>query len=402
MGVLFHGWSQAGARFSAQLNESLSGIREVKAFGQEPREIARFETHNANVFSRSVDTARNRVVLLATMGIVTSTGVVTLWVFGGAKVGQGSLTLGAVVAFYNYLLLFYNPLLWFGQFSDWMTRAFTGAERIFEILDTPPEGYLDPDAAPMPRIEGHIVFRHASFGYDKNRPVLHDLDLAVMPGEMIGIVGRSGAGKTTMMNLLCRFYDVDQGSIEIDGLDIRKTRLEDLRGQIGVVLQEPVLFRGTIAENIGYGRPEARFEEIIEAARVASAHSFILAKADGYDTQVGERGKQLSVCERQRIAIARAILLNPRILILDEATSSVDALSEQLIQDAVYRLAKDRTSFVIAHRVSTLKRVDRLVVLDSGRIQEAGTYQELIARRGAFHDLVAVKADPPETTVVAG
>src|SRR5262249_29285616 len=205
MSLLFHRWWQAGARFSAQLSESLSGIREVKAFGRQQREIARFEIHNANVFRHTVDTARHRVVLLATMGIVSGTGVLALWLAGGLKVGQGDLTLGTLVAFYNYALLFYNPLQWFGQFSDWMTRAFTGAERVFEILDMPAESYAERNAAHMPRMCGHVVFRNVSFGYDRGTPVLQDISFEAFPGEMIGIVGRSGVGKTTAMNLLCRF-----------------------------------------------------------------------------------------------------------------------------------------------------------------------------------------------------
>jgi len=395
MTALFHRWSQAGARFASQLSESLSGIREVKAFGQQGREIARFAAHNASVFERTVDTARNRVVLVATMGIVTGTGVLAFWLIGGLKVVHGTLTLGALVAFYNYVLLFYNPLQWFGQFSDWMTRAFTGAQRIFDILDTSPEDYGNPESASMPRIRGHISFRDATFGYDKSQPVVHGLTFEVLPGQMLGIVGKSGAGKTTTVHLLCRFYDVDRGCVEIDGIDIRKIQLEDVRRHIGIVLQEPILFSGTIADNISYGKPGSSLAEIIEAAKIANAHPFILTKPEGYDTEVGEGGKRLSVGERQRVAIARAVLHNPRILILDEATSSVDALSEKAIHEALRSLAKGRTTFVIAHRVSTLAHADRLIVLDRGRIRETGTYDELIAGRGILHRLVQLQEEPP-------
>jgi ATP-binding cassette subfamily B protein len=341
-------------------------------------------------------------VLLAAMGIVTGAGVSILWLVGGGAVLGGRITVGALVAFYNYVLLFNNPLQWFGQFSDWMTRAFTGADRIFEVLDTTPEAYGDSTSAPTACSPGRIEFRRVTFGYDQTTtvvPVLDDLSLSVMPGEMVGIVGKSGVGKTTMIKLLCRFYDVDAGSIEVDGVDIRQLRLEDLRGSIGIVSQEPILFSGTIAENISYGRPGASLSDIVEAAKLANAHRFILAKPDGYDAQVGERGKHLSVGERQRIAIARAVLRDARILILDEATSSVDALSEVLIHEGLHRLARGRTCIIIAHRLSTLRTADRLVVVDRGRVRESGTYEELMACGGAFRDLVRMQEEPLERAV---
>jgi ATP-binding cassette subfamily B protein len=338
-----------------------------------------------------VETDRNWSIFFATTGLVTGLGVAAVWLFGGQEVIGGDLTLGTLLAFYSYMWLLYGPLQWFGQVNSWMTRAFAGAERIFEVIDTPTEAYEDPDAVPMPDMQGRVTFRKATFGYDKSKPVLREIELDVAPGEMIGLVGKSGVGKTTTVNLIARFYDVDHGGIEIDGVDLRKIRLEDLRRQIGLVLQEPFLFSGTIAENIGYGRPGASFEEIVEAAKAANAHAFIVAKPDGYDTQVGERGARLSGGERQRVSLARAILHNPRILILDEATSSVDVQTEKQIQEAIARLVQKRTTFAIAHRLSTLRNADRLVVLDAGRVVEVGTHQELLERQGHFYNLVQLQ-----------
>jgi ATP-binding cassette subfamily B protein len=273
-----------------------------------------------------------------------------------------------------------------------MSRAFAGAERVFEVIDTPTETYESPSAVSLPYIRGDIEFRSVRFGYDKSNPVLKGISIDVKQGEMIGLVGKSGVGKTTLINLICRFYEADSGQILIDGVDIREISLKDLRRQIGVVLQEPFLFNGTIAENIAYGKPGATFEEIVAAARAANAHNFILGKPDGYDTQVGERGSKLSGGEKQRVSIARAILHDPRILILDEATSSVDVETEKQLQEAIQRLVAGRTTFAIAHRLSTLRNATRLIVLDEGKIAEEGTHQELLDKKGVFHKLVDIQS----------
>ena len=392
-----HGWSQLGAR----LNEALHGVRVVKAFAQEPRELEAFTRHNEYLAVASRRTHRNWIALWSTMSLVTGLGILIVWFFGGLAVLRGELTLGTLMAIYYYIWMVYGPLEWFAEVNTWMTRAFAGAERVFEIIDTPPEAYEDPDAITLPAMQGRVRFDDVTFGYDKSKPVLHEIDLEVEPGEMIGLVGRSGVGKTTTINLVSRFYDVDRGRLSIDGVDIRKIRLHDLRSQIGVVPQEPVLFSGTIADNIGYGKPDASLSEIMEAARAANAHQFIMAKTDGYDTPVGERGAGLSGGERQRIAIARAILHDPKVLILDEATSSVDVETEKQIQESIGRLVEGRTTFAIAHRLSTLRNAHRLVVLEGGRIVEIGTHDELLQRDGRFAELLRLQRDVSEIIALA-
>lgn len=400
MRLIFHkygrGWSGLGTR----LNEALNGIRVVKAFAQEKREIDSFDEKNRELGAISRRTARNWWVLWSTMSLASGFGMIIIWAFGGIQVLDGEISIGVLLGLYAYMWLVYGPMEWFAEVNSWMTRAFAGAERIFEVIDTPAEAYEDPNAVAMPRMKGRVTFRNVTFGYDKSKPVLQEIELEVEPEEMIGLVGKSGVGKTTTVNLVSRFYDVDHGVIEIDGVDIRRIRLEDLRKQIGVVPQEPVLFSGSIAENISYGKPGATFEEIVAAAKLANAHGFILAKPDAYDTLVGERGMGLSGGEKQRVAIARAILHDPAVLVLDEATSSVDVETEQQIQESIARLVEGRTTFAIAHRLSTLRDADRLVVLEGGRIVEVGTHDELLDMQGVFCELVELQQAVGEAIAV--
>ena len=399
---IWNRWHAKWSRLSSHLNESITGIRVVKAFAQEDREAIRFNQRNDELRQVDVTGERNWFIFFAVMNFLMSFGVFFIWYFGGKQLLRGDLTFGVLMAFISYLWQLYRPLQFFSEINNFITRAFAGAERIFELIDARSEPFDDSDATAMPQMEGRVIFKDATFGYDPGKSVLKGMDLEVEPGEMIGLVGKSGVGKTTIINLICRFYDVNRGSLEIDGLDIRKIRLTDLRRHIGMVHQELFLFDGTITENIGYGKPGATFDEIVRAAITAEAHEFIVAKPDGYDTMVGERGGKLSGGEKQRIAIARAILHDPKILILDEATSSLDTPTEKKIQAAIVRLIEGRTTFAIAHRLSTLRNADRLVVLDDGKIAEVGTHQELMDRKGIFYNLVNTQQETSAVMAVGG
>ena len=395
-------WSERWSRLTTHLNESISGIRVVKAFAQEHREFERFDQRNHALRQISVSAERAWLVFFMVTNFFMSFGGFFVWYFGGRQIVGGDLSLGELMAFIAYLWMLYRPLNWFGSFYSFMVRAFAGAERIFEIVDAPSEPFDNPSAQRIPTIEGQVAFENAAFGYDPGKIVLRDIDLVVQPGEMIGLVGKSGTGKSTLINLITRFYDVSQGRLAIDGVDIRNIRLRDLRSQIGMVAQQSFLFNCTIAENIAYGKPGATFDEILRAARAANAHEFIVKQPDGYDMAVGEQGNKLAGGEKQRISIARAILHDPRILILDEATSSLDTPTEKKIQEAIQRLVKGRTTFAIAHRLSTLRSADRLVVLDAGKIAEIGTHEELMAREGIFYNLVNTQRETSAVMATGG
>lgn len=373
------------------IQENVAGIKLIQAFGREPYESQRFDNVNHDIRFTRLETSRNMAIVNPGQEFVMMIGTVLILTFGAYRVIQGDLTIGGLVAFQSYALLMWQPIRWVAMINQMAQQALAAGERIFEILDTPRDVDEKPDAVSLPSLRGSISFENVSFAYGQNEPLLRDVSFDVRPGQTIAMVGPSGSGKTTLTNLIPRFYDATDGRVLVDGHDVRDLNLESLRGQIGIVLQEPFLFNMTIRENICYGRFDASWDEMVAAAKAACAHDFVMELPNGYDTEIGERGIRLSGGQRQRLSIARAILVDPRILILDEATSSVDTRTDHLIQQALDTLMQGRTTLVIAHRLSTVQRADVILLMVDGRIVARGTHRELLASNPTYQQLYEIQ-----------
>lgn len=379
------------ADITSVLQESVASARVIKSFVREDYEVDRFDVENRANFRANVKNAQLMATLTPVVELVAAIGVTMIIWYGGNNVINGTITAGSLVAFLTYAVNISNPIKRLTRVIGNIQKALAAAQRVFMIIDMPEEIAESRDAKQLPEVSGKVEFQNVSFAYDDKGNVITDLSFSVKPGEVIAIVGPSGAGKSTIANLLPRFYDVNKGDIKIDGHSVREVTLDSLREQVGIVPQETMLFNGSVYNNILYGRLDATKEEIEAAAKAANAHDFIMQLTDGYETKLGDRGVNLSGGQRQRIAIARAILKNPRILILDEATSALDTESERVVQEALDRLMVGRTSFVIAHRLSTVKNADKILVLEKGNLVESGTHDELLALDGLYAHLYKIQ-----------
>jgi ATP-binding cassette subfamily B multidrug efflux pump len=388
IGDLFLQVDNTRGDLSARLQENVSGVQVVRAFAREEDEIQRFDQTNRRLYQARVTVLSEWSKIMPTSNLlVTVSTLLILW-FGGEMVLQGRITIGEVVAFNGYLLLLAAPATQLTWLVNAAGEAVAGVQRTYEVLDTLPEIRAPAGARRLEKADGRVEFQQVCFRYDGDSiPALEDINLEVQPNQVVALIGPTGSGKTSLVNLIPRFYDVTEGAVYVDGFDVRRLDLVDLRRQIGIVLQTSLLFSETIRANIAYGHPQASLDEIVSAARAAQAHDFIQELPNGYDTLVGERGITLSGGQRQRVAIARALLMDPRILILDDSTSSVDTQTERLIQQALDRLMQGRTTFVIAHRLSTVRRADLILVMEDGRIVERGTHNQLLSARGPYRQI---------------
>ncbi len=392
-------WQAHGRRAHASrslysvLNDNFTGARVVKAFGREKNENTRFDKVNNRLRDAEINIVKYRNMYSAAYSVGIELPITLVWTFGAWFILQssGQFTYGELFTFINYMGMLQGPLEFFSMVFQWWTNSMNAAQRVFEIVDAEPE-IVESENALHINVEGRVTLRDVTFGYEPNKPVLEHISLDVKAGEMLGIVGHSGAGKSTLVNLISRLYDADEGDVMIDGVDVKDLSFSSLRGAIAMVSQETYIFMGTVAENIAYAKPHATREEIVQAAMAASAHSFICRLPDGYDTVIGTGGRNLSGGERQRLSIARAILADPKILVLDEATASVDTETERAIQDSLDRLVQGRTTISIAHRLSTLRNADRLIVLENGKVTEQGTHHELVKLKGTYYKLLQLQS----------
>ena len=378
---------RAIATVNAELQENISGVRLIQSMSREDVNYEQFEVVNREHLGANVKATRLSSIMLPMVEMLMAVAIAIVILFGGNRVLADQMEVGVLLGFLLYIQRFFNPIRELSMQYTQLQRAMVSGTRIFELLDVKPEIIDAPDAVPIPVIKGEIKFENVSFRYNPEVAVLNGINMVINPGETVAIVGHTGAGKSTVINLICRFYDIDQGKISIDGYDIKTVTQESLMKQVGIVPQNPYLFSGTIADNIRYGNPGASDEEVIKAAKTAGAHTFISHQRSGYDTPVGERGGSLSVGQRQLICLARVILSNPRILVLDEATSNIDTMTEKLIQKAMQSLRKGRTCLVIAHRLSTITNADSIIVLDKGRLVEQGNHRVLLAKQGAYYTM---------------
>ncbi len=385
--VAFRETRATNASVVGDLAEDLAGMRVIQAFAQEGSEQEHFEEVNRANRDANVRAMTLSFVFMPTVQFLGTLATAVVLLFGGRAVAQETLTLGVIVAFLSYVTRFFQPIRELSQLYTTMQQAMAGGERVLELLDTKPGVPDRPGATEMPPVEGRVELRDVSFSYRSGEPVLRDVNLVVAPGQTVALVGPTGAGKTSISNLIARFYDVSEGAVLIDGIDVRDVTQRSLRRQMGIVPQDPFLFSGTVSDNIRFGIPDASDEVVRDAARMANADEFIERMPDGYETQIQEGGANFSVGQRQLLCIARAVLADPRILILDEATSSVDTMTEVLIQDALDRLLAGRTAVVIAHRLSTIRNADVICVIDDGRIVEQGTHEALLAHGGLYREL---------------
>jgi len=393
---MFTDIQQQVAVVNTRIQENISGQRVVKAFARKQYEMEKFERDNKELLQRSIRAERLSAINWSLMRLLTEMSLAIILWYGGRQVISTELTLGTLMSFNMLLGQLLGPIRMLGWQVSMVQRTIASGERIFEILDTQADVRDKPGAKPIGKIEGRVTFENVSFAYDGVNMVLKNINLDVSPGETVAILGGTGSGKTTLINLIPRFYDVTEGRILIDGIDIRDVTVESLRRQIGIVTQETFLFSASLRDNIAYGKPEATDHEIMEAAKAAHIHDFIMSLPDGYDTIIGERGVGLSGGQKQRVAIARALLMDARILLLDESTSSVDVETEMQIQEAFSRLLKDRTAFIIAQRLSTVRDADRVIVLDNGRIAEEGTHEELLQLGGIYTAIYNLQFRPQE------